>query len=111
MTGGMVGGKVRRWAVEARQTMTRSAALMLAAMVLMAAIGARGETPSGDAKNGAELFRNCAGCHSLVADRNMTGPSLAGVWGRKAGALQSFERYSPALRASTVVWDAASLDQ
>src|SRR5882724_7599959 len=91
--------------------MTRAASWMLAAVVLMVAISARAQTPSGDAANGAQLFRACVGCHSLVPDRNMTGPSLAGVWGRKAGTLQSFERYSPALKASTVVWDAASLDQ
>jgi cytochrome c len=27
----------------------------------------------------------------------MTGPSLSGLWNRKAGTLPSFERYSPAL--------------
>jgi len=91
--------------------MTRSASLMLAAMVLMVAFSAQGEAPSGDAKSGAVLFRACVGCHSFVPDRNMTGPSLAGIWGRKAGTLQSFERYSPALKATTVVWDAAALDQ
>ena len=91
--------------------MTRSASLILAAMILTTAISARGQTPSGDAANGAQLFRACAGCHSLVPDRNMTGPSLAGFWGRKAGTLQSFERYSPALKASVVVWEAASLDR
>src|SRR6266436_3660966 len=91
--------------------MTRSASLMLVAMILTTAIGARGQTPSGDAESGAQLYRACAGCHSLVPDRNMTGPSLSGVWGRKAGTLQSFERYSPALKASVVVWDAAALDQ
>jgi cytochrome c len=40
----------------------------------------------------------------------MTGPSLAGVWGRKAGGLSSFERYSPALRGSGVVWNENTLD-
>jgi len=61
---------------------------------------------------GASLFtRACAACHSLQPDRNMTGPSLAGVWGRKAGTLQSFERYSPALKSADVIWNAGSLDQ
>jgi cytochrome c len=40
----------------------------------------------------------------------MTGPSLAGVLGRKAGSLRSFERYSPALKGSGVVWDETTLD-
>ena len=38
---------------------------------------------AGDAERGAALFRACAPCHSLKPDRNMTGPSLAGVWERK----------------------------
>ena len=40
----------------------------------------------------------------------MTGPSLHGVWGRKAGSLNSFDRYSPALKSSGIVWDEKSLD-
>jgi cytochrome c len=43
-------------------------------------------------------------------DRNMTGPSLAGVWGRKAGSLPSFQRYSPALKESDVTWTEEALD-
>ncbi len=65
---------------------------------------------AGDAETGAALFRQCAPCHSLVPGRNMTGPSLAGLWGRKAGSLPSFERYSPALKSSNVVWDQKALD-
>jgi cytochrome c len=40
----------------------------------------------------------------------MTGPSLAGLWHRKAGSLASFTRYSPALKASGISWDDATLD-
>jgi cytochrome c len=65
---------------------------------------------AGDAEKGATLFRACVACHSLKPDRNMTGPSLAGVWGRKAGSLASFDRYSPVLKSSNVVWDETSLD-
>jgi cytochrome c len=65
---------------------------------------------AGDPERGATVFRACAACHSLRADRNMTGPSLAGMWGRKAGGLASFERYSPALKASGITWDATTLD-
>lgn len=65
---------------------------------------------AGDAERGAALYRACAACHSLEPDRNMTGPSLAGIWQRKAGSLASFERYSPALNSSNIVWDERSLD-
>src|SRR5260370_28345109 len=73
--------------------------------------GAGGKTPPGDPKGGAKPFRACAACHSLAPDRNMTGPSLASIWGRKAGSLESFERYSPALKASNAVWDEETLDE
>ncbi len=91
--------------------MPRRASLLLALMVTMVVAGARAETPSGEAKRGGQLFRACAACHSLAPDRNMTGPSLAGIWGRKAGSLESFERYSPALKASNAVWDENTLDE
>lgn len=65
---------------------------------------------AGNAERGARAFHVCAACHSVEAGRNLTGPSLAGVWGRKAGSLAGFGRYSPALRRSGVVWDAATLD-
>jgi cytochrome c len=45
-----------------------------------------------------------------TADRNMTGPSLANLWGRKAGGLSSFERYSDALKSSGIIWDDPALD-
>jgi cytochrome c len=63
-----------------------------------------------DPEKGATLFRNCAACHSLQPDRNMTGPSLAGVWGRKAASLKSFQRYSEALKAADLTWDEKTLD-
>jgi cytochrome c len=40
----------------------------------------------------------------------MTGPSLSNLWGRKAGSLPSFDRYSDALKASGIIWDDRSLD-
>src|SRR5487761_16784 len=96
-----------------RLVMNRRSALtlMTGTITTMAVDGAGAETLSGDPKHGAQVFATCAACHSLVPDRNMTGPSLAHVWERKAGTLASFERYSPALKASNVVWDEKTLDQ
>jgi cytochrome c len=65
---------------------------------------------SGDIARGQRDFRACAPCHSLEPDRNMTGPSLAGLWDRKAGSLRSFERYSDALKSSGIIWNDRSLD-
>jgi cytochrome c len=64
-----------------------------------------------DAQKGQQIFRQaCVACHSLEPDKNMTGPSLAGVWGRRAGTLQSFTRYSPALQSADVEWSEETLD-
>jgi cytochrome c len=63
----------------------------------------------GDASRGQRDFQACAPCHALEPDRNMTGPSLANLWGRKAGSLPSFERYSDALKSSGIIWDDRSL--
>jgi cytochrome c len=89
--------------------MSRLAVLFLALVTIMAAAIARAD--EGATAQGAKLFGACTACHSLAPDRNMTGPSLAGVWGRKAGSLKSFERYSPALKGSDVVWGEETLDQ
>ena len=83
---------------------------MLLAMGVMSAF-AIPALAAGDAERGAPLFRACAACHSLKPDQNMTGPSLAGFWERKAGSLKGFERYSPALKSSNIVWDEKSLDE
>ena len=66
---------------------------------------------AGDPILGAKVFGACLSCHSAEPGQNMTGPSLAGVWGRKAGSLESFHRYSEALKRSAVVWNERSLDE
>jgi cytochrome c len=65
----------------------------------------------GDTGRGQQFYsRACSACHSLKPDTNMTGPSLAGLFGRKAGGLASFSRYSPAMKAAQHVWDYGTLD-
>ena len=49
----------------------------------------------GDATRGEWRFTDCAACHSLMLGANNIGPSLAGLFGRKAGTIADF-RYSPA---------------
>ena len=65
----------------------------------------------GNSARGQRVFGACAACHSLQPDQNMTGPSLAGLWNRKAGSLANFTRYSPALQSSGVVWGDKTLDE
>lgn len=63
-----------------------------------------------DADKGKAVFEQCAACHSLDGSGDFDGPTLKGVIGRKAGALDDY-RYSAAMRRSSVTWDAATLDQ
>ncbi len=64
-----------------------------------------------DAARGARLFRACMACHSVNPGEHMTGPSLAGVWNRKAGTAEGFGRYSDALKSSGVTWTQPNLDR
>jgi len=64
----------------------------------------------GNSARGQRAFGACAACHSLQPDQNMTGPSLAGLWNRKAGSLATFSRYSPALKSANIVWNDKTLD-
>src|SRR5687768_6260798 len=63
----------------------------------------------GDARKGAEYYRACVSCHSLVPGVHLTGPSLAGAWGRKAGTAEGYIRYSEKLKNSGIVWDENTL--
>jgi len=55
-------------------------------------------------------FMQCRSCHSTEPGKNLIGPSLAGVVGRKAGSVPGFN-YSAALKGSGITWNAAALDQ
>lgn len=65
---------------------------------------------SPDVSRGERAFRVCAPCHSLLPDKNLTGPSLANLWNRQAGTLPSFSRYSEAMKSSGIIWTEVSLD-
>lgn len=56
--------------------------------------------------NGERQFaRKCSVCHSLTVDGKLrAGPSLLGVFGRKAGSLEKYP-YSMALKNSKVIWN------
>lgn len=57
-----------------------------------------------DDSRGAEIWRACAVCHSLVpGDHARAGPSLYGVFGRPIASEAGFD-YSPALQDLSIVW-------
>jgi cytochrome c len=69
----------------------------------MLGVAHRGDA-AGDPEPGAQVFRTCAACHTLEPGVHRTGPSLAGVFGRKAGTAEGFHRYSQALKSADLVW-------
>lgn len=67
------------------------------------------DVPAGDAVKGkAQFEKRCTGCHGL--DRDLEGPRLRGVYGRKAGNVSNY-KYSDALRNAKLTWDETTLDK
>ncbi len=85
--------------------------LMTLAVLGVSAMLSPTHAAGGNTARGQRIFGACAACHSLEPNRNMTGPSLAELWNRKAGTLPSFMRYSPAVKSSGVVWNEKTLDE
>jgi cytochrome c len=83
----------------------RMATTLLMTLLPLAAARAGGDPARGEAR-----FQECAACHRLEASANEVGPSLHGIFTRKAGELADF-RYSPAMRRSGIVWTAQTIEQ
>ena len=90
-----------------RHPASRRAAASVGMIAVLAAGTAFG---AGDSERGAEAFRNCVACHTFEPGRHLSGPSLAGIWGREAGGAPGFYRYSDALKRSDLVWNEKTLD-
>ena len=63
-----------------------------------------------DADKGKAVFEECAACHTLDGTAEGDGPTLQGVFGRKAASRDDY-RYSAAMTRSGVTWDAEALDK
>lgn len=83
--------------------------MALGAAVLGAALAGPAPAAPGDAVQGKVVFAKCMACHQVVAGKNGIGPTLFQVSGRKAGTLPGYT-YSPAMKASGLVWTPAALD-
>lgn len=57
-----------------------------------------------DADKGERVFKKCQACHALdPAEQTDKGPTLHGVFGRKAGGAEGYA-YSEALKSADIVW-------
>jgi glucose/arabinose dehydrogenase len=87
-----------------------------ALFLLLTLNSAVAQDPKGDADHGKALFQlNCAVCHTdTLGPGNAAiakqGPSLVGVFGRRAGTGPNFN-YTKSLKESGLTWDSSSLDR
>jgi cytochrome c len=88
-------------------------ALALALTPAAAFAQAKPAAPAAAAKpaiDGAKVFAQCRACHTIEkGGKNLVGPNLHGVMGRKAGTLAGFN-YSPAMKGYAQVWTDKTLD-
>jgi cytochrome c len=65
---------------------------------------------TGDATKGEKVFLQCKTCHTLEEGKNMIGPSLHAIIGRKASSVAGFT-YSKANHDSGITWSPEKLFQ
>lgn len=84
---------------------------MIAALIGLAltAMAAPATAQAGDVAKGKIVFVRCSACHSVEPGVKKLGPSLAGVFGRKAGTVPNFG-YSPAMKNAKIVWNTKTID-
>jgi cytochrome c len=74
--------------------------------VLVAAVSTA--APAADVENGKTIWNKCRACHQVGENaKNLVGPILNGLIGRKAGSIEGY-KYSEANKNSGIVWDDAT---
>jgi len=89
--------------------MHRLFALSAAVTLLMAGAQALPRAAAPNPEHGKTLFEQCAACHGLDDAADTDGPTLKGVFGRRAGSLEDY-RYSAAMKRSEITWSPTTLD-
>lgn len=76
-----------------------------AALAVGALIG--GTAMAQDAENGEKIFRQCRACHQIGdGAKNLVGPQLNGIVGRKAGTVENYKysNFNQEAGAKGLVW-------
>ena len=80
-----------------------------AAAIVVGLLATQAFAQAGNAGRGERVFnQQCKTCHSLEDGPSITGPTLHGMFGRKAGTAAGFE-FSEAMIKSGIVWDETTL--
>lgn len=82
--------------------MSRVVLFALALLSMSLAVGSA--QAAGNPDEGKKAFAKCRACHQLEAGKNAVGPSLKGLFGRKAGTAEGF-KYSDAMKNSGITWN------
>jgi cytochrome c2 len=84
----------------------------LAGVVFTLSLAAVGpQAKAADPAAGKAVFSSvCSICHSVQQGKNLIGPSLFDIVGRKTGAVPGFH-YSTANQSANLTWDQATLDK
>ena len=79
-----------------------------AAMVAAISTVTTTAAPAADVDNGKTIWNKCRACHQVGENaKNLVGPVLNGLIGRKAGTIEGYN-YSEANKNSGIVWDDAT---
>ena len=81
--------------------------VLVAAVLAVSSIVAKAQ----DAAEGENVFKQCRACHAVGPEaRNLVGPVLNGLDGRKSGTVDGFS-YSDANKNSGITWSEATFKE
>ncbi|MFP5513014.1 MAG: c-type cytochrome [Alphaproteobacteria bacterium] len=86
--------------------------LLMGVATLAAIVMGAGAAQAADAAAGKDVFKVCMACHTTEQGKNKVGPSLHGVVGRQAAAVDGFKYSGPMKEkaAGGLTWTAENLD-
>lgn len=78
------------------------------ATFVMSFVGFSTPSPAADIAAGKRFFSKCVACHVVAPNVHKVGPSLSGLFGRRAATAAGYKRYSKSLMtagARGLVWN------
>jgi cytochrome c len=80
-------------------------------LTLLLTVGFASAAAAQDAAAGEKVFAQCRACHQVGEKaKNVVGPVLNGLFGRKAGTIEGYN-YTEANKNSGIVWDDATFSE